>query len=488
MIDILLTHSYHLRFDPKEYRAMSPYPPLGTLYAAAVLRDAGFSVALHDAMFDDSLEPFAGALARHAPRVVAIYDDQFNYLTKMCLTRMREAAFAMSGLAKERGCRVILFSSDASDHIEEYIAHGADYVICGEAEHTLRELAEHLLRGTPASPEGIAGIAWRNGSLRVAPRRAILKELDRLPMPAWEFLDAEAYRSRWRRTHGRFSLNLVTTRGCPFHCNWCAKPIYGQVYNCRSPESVAEEMLYLKRAFRPDHIWIADDIFGLKPGWIASFAEQARAKDAVIPFKCQTRADLLLDAATVASLRESGCESVWLGAESGSQAVLDAMEKGTTTEQIREASRLLHEAGIRVGFFLQFGYPGETRADIDRTLAMVKACRPEEIGISVSYPLPGTKFHERTKERMGEKRNWKVSEDLDLMFPGLYPPDYYRLLHRWTHKKHQIWRGGDLLRGRTRAGGTSAFIRQIAKSAWHGLTIAPLSRGLARMEDAAERR
>jgi radical SAM superfamily enzyme YgiQ (UPF0313 family) len=474
MVDLLLTHSYFLHFDPKEYRAMKPYPPLGTLYAASVLRNRGFSVALHDVMFDEREEEILPALHHYQPRLVVIYDDQFNYLTKMCLSRMRTAAFRMTQLAKEHGCTVVIFSSDATDHLDQYFAHGADYVICGEAEQTLTELAEQLLHGTPEPIDSIHGLAYRrNGSFARTQLRELVTHLDELPFPAWDLVDIKRYRSIWKRRHGYFSLNLVTTRGCPFHCNWCAKPIYGQVYHSRSPENVVEEMKFLRQFARPDHIWFADDIFGLKPGWVSTFDEVVNRENAQIPFKCLSRVDLLLKEDNIRHLKHAGCETVWVGAESGSQKILDAMEKGTTVEQIYEATDLLKRIGIRVGFFLQFGYPGETKEDIEKTLQVVKECEPDEIGISVSYPLPGTKFYDRVKEQLGEKQNWVDSQDLELMFAGKYHPDFYRALHRVVHKKFSVWRGmrttKEIVQTPSRL--TKRSLRNLASMVYHGATL-----------------
>lgn len=423
-----------------------PYPPLGTLYAASVARKAGYSVASFDSMLAASENEILPYIKNHKPKVVVIYDDDFNYLTKMCLTRMREAAFAMTQLAKREGCMVIVHGSDPVDHLEKYFAHGADYVICGEGEQTLAELLDHLLKsGRPK--ETIEGIAYTaNGIIIRNADRPVAKDLDTLPFPAWDLVDIERYRNAWIQRHGYFAINMGTTRGCPYHCNWCAKPIYGQVYNSRSPRNVVEEMSFLKQTIKPDRLWFCDDIFGLKPGWVAQFSEEVIKQDAAIPFKCLSRADLLLKEDAIRNLARAGCKNVWIGAESGSQKILDAMEKGTTVEQIYESSRKLKNAGINVGFFLQYGYPGETRDDIELTLRMVKECLPDEIGVSVSYPLPGTKFYENVKSQMHGKHNWTDSEDLAMMFTGTYSPDFYRLLHKVTHKQFRIAQSNDILK------------------------------------------
>ncbi len=474
MAEILFTHSYFLRFDPKEFKAMMPYPPLGTITAAGKLRNAGFSVALHDVMLAESEDEINGALQRENPKLVVIYDDSFNYLTKMCLSRMREAAFRMAAHARRHGCLTIVFSSDATDHLEEYFSHEIDFVMCGEAELTLTELSSRLLRGKGPRIRDIQGLAFsEKGFIRRTPKRPVVKNLDSLPVAAWDLIDMPAYRNAWTHRHGFFSLNISTTRGCPFHCNWCAKPLYGQVYNSRSPQSVVNEMKMLERLGKPDHLWITDDIFGLTPGWIAEFATLVRDQGAAIPFKCLSRPDLLLNDGTIGKLASAGCKTVWIGAESGAQEILDAMEKGTTVDQIRRATTLLHEAGISVGFFLQFGYPGERWENILQTLELVRQCKPDEIGISVSYPLPGTPFYERVKADLGAKQNWIDSQDLDILFPGEYPPDFYRILHRFVHKQFSIWRKTSQIRDLLRNPGTlsATHVRSIVAIIYHVITL-----------------
>jgi anaerobic magnesium-protoporphyrin IX monomethyl ester cyclase len=440
---ILFGQSYYLRFDPKLWQAMQPYPPLGSLYAAAVVRRQGHDVAFFDAMLAESEAEWEAALHAHQPQVAVLYEDSFNYLSKMCLLRMRQAAFAMAQAAKVRGCTVIVSGSDATDHAADYFAHGVDFVLLGEGEQTLTELLDHLSGQPTTPPAAIAGLAWPTpgGVERTAPR-PFLKELDQLPFPAWDLVDIPCYRQIWLERHGYYSMNMVTTRGCPYRCNWCAKPMYGRRYNSRSPQNVVDELAWLKKTHRPDHIWFADDIFGLKPGWIEEFSRLAVAATAATPFKCLQRVDLVTESVAQA-LRRAGCQTVWVGAESGSQKILDAMDKDTRVADIYTAAARLHRAGIEVGFFLQFGYPGETWDDIRQTLRMVRACQPDDIGISVSYPLPGTKFYESVKAHLGPKTNWVDSDDLALLYRGPFPDDFYRALHQRVHTEFRAgkaWR------------------------------------------------
>ncbi len=443
MTEVLFGQSYFLRFDPKLWKAMQPYPPLGTLYAAAYLRNRGYDVALFDAMLAESEDEWAAALDAHRPRFAVLYEDNFNYLSKMCLLRMRQAAFSMMRMAGARGCTVIVAGADATDHAPEYLERGADFVLLGEGEETLGALMDALSGRSDRDPARIIGLA--SGKTASPSRRPDIRDLDALPFPAWDLVDIPRYRQIWQARHGYYSMNMVTTRGCPYHCNWCAKPIWGQRYNTRSPANVVAELKWLKQTFHPDHIWFADDILGLKPGWLETFARLVQAEDAVIPFKCLQRADLVNEQ-TSAALAAAGCRTVWVGAESGSQRILDAMDKGDSVADIYTAVRLLHAHHIEVGFFLQFGYPGEDWTDIRRTLKMVRDCLPDDIGISVSYPLPGTRFYERVKLELGEKQNWQDSEDLAMLYHGPFPTEFYRILHGRVHHEFRLlraWRDRD---------------------------------------------
>ena len=449
MTEILFGQSYFLRFDPKLWEAMQPYPPLGTMIAANMVRQQGYDVALFDAMLAESTTEWQAALIEQQPRIAIIYEDNFNYLSKMCLLNMREAAFEMLQMAKEANCLTIICGSDATDHFEQYLEQGADFVILGEGEATLTELLQEIGDYQPAAESieieqkisnlqsPISSLAYQtpNGPIST-PRRPPIQAVDNLPFPAWDLIDVERYRRIWIAKHGYYSMNMVTTRGCPYHCNWCAKPIWGQRYNSRSPQKVAEELQWLKETYQPDHIWFADDIMGLKPNWWATFAAEVEKRKAQTPFKCLSRADLLLRSdAEIHAMRRAGCDIVWIGAESGSQKILNGMEKGTTVEQIYEATKMLHDAGIRVGFFLQFGYPGETAVDVEKTLQMVRDCRPDDVGMSVSYPLPGTKFHQSVQRHLGEKQNWDDSADLAMLYQGPFSTEYYRQLHLVLHKE-----------------------------------------------------
>ena len=478
---MLFTHSYFLKLDPKQDQWNKPYPPVMTLLAAGVLEgekvrggegmrevwiknedihiennatpapihplthSQHHNITFFDTMFADGPEAIFPVLERERPEVLVIFDDGFNYLTKMCLTNMREAAWAMARKAQSLGCRVVVCSSDATDQYRAYLENGVDFVLLGEGEQTLVELIEALENGQPA--DQLPGLACKvAGAVRVNPRRPVMNNLDALPLPAWHLVDLTEYRRRWEAHWGYFSLNIATTRGCPFKCNWCAKPIYGDTYKMRSPEHVVAEIEMLQQLTSFDHIWFCDDIFGLKRTWVLEFAELIQKKGIRIRYKIQSRADLLVMDQYIDGLKASGCEEVWMGVESGAQEILDAMDKGITLDQVRTATRKLKENGIKPCFFIQFGYLGETADHIRQTIDLIMELMPHDIGISVSYPLPGTGFYERVRSELVDKANWKDSNDLDLMFKNTYPPEFYKKLHHFVHQKFRRRHALDKLR------------------------------------------
>jgi len=444
MLKIQVSHSYFLRYDPKQWERGKPYPPLATIQVAALLRRHGHRVGLFDAMLAEGVEAYEPALRAAQPELVVFYEDNFNFLTKMCLSRMREAACRMIGEARAQGARVVVAGSDASDHPEAFLAAGAHAVLKGEGIAALLELVARLDRdpGIDAGAwlSGIPGIV-RMSTTPPEPARIGVQPPDaRLAgLPAWDLVDVDRYRRMWRQRHGHFSLNMAASRGCPFRCNWCAKPIWGNHYKRRDAADVAAEMIHLKRTFAPDHVWMADDIFGFHADWVEAFAGHLDDGDGSVPFTIQTRADLCSDR-MVAALARAGCAEAWIGAESGSQRVLDRMTKGTRVDELVAARERLGRHGIRVGFFVQLGYLGEALEDILATRELIARAAPDEIGVSVSYPLPGTKFYEQVKAQLGEKTHWRDSDDLAMMFQGAYDSAFYRRVRDLLHRQVELQR------------------------------------------------
>ncbi|HVW07375.1 MAG TPA: radical SAM protein [Bryobacteraceae bacterium] len=429
---VLLTHANHVRSDAKQTARMQPYPPLQTILAAAMLRSNGVAVRFFDSALEESLaglrRNFERMLDRERPRLVVVCDDDFNFLTKMCLLHNRELSLWFAERARAAGIPAIVHGSDSADHALLYLEAGFSAVIRGEVEDALLDYA------CGHAPETIPGVICRsaNGSVHFGPPRIPRSDLDSLPLPAWDLVDIERYREAWTEAHGYFSVNMASSRGCPFRCNWCAKPIYGNGYHARAPRAVAAEMAFLHDHYHPDHIWFADDIFALSGRWTSEFADEVCRLGASVPFKMQSRCDLMTPEAA-AALNRAGCAEVWMGAESGSQKILDAMEKGITLADIYSARQNLGREGIRACFFLQFGYPGEGWDEIEETIRMVRETAPDDVGISVSYPLPNTRFHQIVAAQLSSRSNWKDSGDLRMMYRGSWSTEFYRELANAIH-------------------------------------------------------
>jgi anaerobic magnesium-protoporphyrin IX monomethyl ester cyclase len=487
MLSILVGHSYFLRFDPKQRDRAKPYPPLATLQVAAQLRQAGHRVALFDAMLAEGTAEYDRLLQCVKPQLVLFYEDNFNFLSKMCLGKMRSACCEMIARARQAGTRVVAAGSDATDSPDPYLRAGAEVVLLGEGLDTLSTLVSRL-DAAPEQPtdrllEGLAGCATlasragrshsdglTEGAVRTGAHVRTLRTVG-LPRsvqpaarPAWDLVDIERYRSIWRQHHGFFSLNMAASRGCSFRCAWCAKPIWGNQYLQRDAAEVASEMAHLKRTYAPDQVWFADDIFGFRVDWVVEFARAIQDCGGAIPFTIQTRADLISER-MASALKEAGCKEAWIGAESGSQRVLDAMNKGTTVAEILTARARFKAVGIRVGFFIQLGYLGEDLSDLLATRDLLDDARPDDVGVSVSYPLPGTKFYELVKQQLRGKTHWQDSNDLEMMFQGTYTSDFYRAIRDLLHAQVSVQSGHDATQNTAESHG----LRRAVQRRWEEL-------------------
>jgi len=482
MIDVLFTHSYCLRSDPAPAPGEGPYPPLGAMYAAAHLRDHGYTVALHDMTLEESDASLALSLDRHQPNLVAIYDDDSVDPSGARMAFRREMILAMIRTARHRGIAVVISGSIAEQDPASYLDAGAGFVLFGEGEATLAALTRAWIgpprrgaagRGsTPLStlgvdPAEIPGLIYRDvtGALIRTASRASQVQLDLLGLPAWDLVDVDQYRRHWLARRGRFSLNVSTTRGCPYRCNWCARSANGQAYATRTPASVAVEWAYLAETFHPDHLWVTDEVFGLKSHWIGKLRDELIARGVDQAFTIQARADLLPDD-TVRALAEAGCETVWLGVESGAQSVLDAMERGTSIREIEDATARLKRYGVRVGYYLQFGYPGEGWSEILATMRLVRRAGPDAIAITITRPLPGTPLLSRLREAVRGKRAAGDAPRIDPMEPSLYPREFYLALSKYVDAEFRARRGlaslRAMLRGQPGSGaGSNQLLRAL---------------------------
>jgi anaerobic magnesium-protoporphyrin IX monomethyl ester cyclase len=411
---LLLTHAYFLHADAKELQIMKPYAPLGILYLSSYLRSRGFDVEIYDSTFGSREELFR-ILNDGPPAALGIYG---NLMT-------RGNVIDTITTAKSAGWRVIVGGPEPSNYAEEYLAAGADVVVPGEAELALERL---MATGVdPVGWRGVDGIIFRGAGGHVVRNSPapLLPNLDAQPWPDRERIDIPRYMKTWREHHGKSSISLITARGCPYKCNWCSHSVYGHTHRRRSPHAVAEEVEWLLDRYEPDMLWIADDVFTIHHGWIFEYAAELKRRGIRIPFECITRADRVNER-IAATLKELGCLRVWIGSESGSQRILNAMERGVTVEQVRRAVALCKANEIETGMFLMWGYDGEEIGDIEATVDHVKQCRPDIFFTTVSYPIKGTPYFEKVASRVVNIKPWSKSSDREFQIRGRHSRRFYK--------------------------------------------------------------
>jgi len=415
-MDLLLTHGYFLYEDPKELQIMKPYPPLGILYLTSHLRAKGLDVEVFDSTFASREELFS-VLRSTPPSVLGVYA---NLMTRPNIVQILR-------VAKEAGWQTVVGGPEPAAYIPEYLEAGADVVVVGEGEITLEELLPALRTGSASSLEQVKGIAYRakDGTIRQTPAREQIPEIDRQPWPAREAIDAGRYVRTWREHHGTGSVSLITARGCPYHCRWCSHAVYGKTHRRRKPVSVVDEIEWLMTRYHPDMLWIADDVFTIHQGWLFQYAAEMKRRGLKVPFECITRADRV-NPQVIDCLAELGCFRVWLGSESGSQRVLDAMERGVKVEEVRTAVQRCKTAGIQTGMFLMWGYESEELEDIEATVEHVKTSNPDIFLTTVAYPIKGTPYFTEVSSRLVSFRAWAEGSDRDYRLRGRHSRRFYQ--------------------------------------------------------------
>lgn len=426
MADLLLTHGYFLSEDEKEQQIMKPYPPLGLLSLSAYLKAHGYRVDVYDSTFGSRSE-LLRLFQQSSAGVVGIYT---NLIT-------RRAVLQIIATARQSGWTVILGGPESASYPVEYLRSGADVIVIGEGEMALLELLPELAKAGPCRLSGIHGIVFKNDAgepVRTAERTKI-PDLDALPFPDREAIDHQKYLDAWRQHHGASSINLITARGCPYHCTWCSHAVYGYSHRRRSPANVADEVKWIVDRYDPDQLWYADDVFTISHPWLQRYAAELQARGLHRPFETITRADRLQSETAVKALKDLGCYRIWIGSESGSQRILDAMRRGVTVEQVRNAVRLAKRYGIKVGMFLMWGYEGEDIEDIAATVEHVKLTNPDIFFTTVSYPIKGTPYFDTVNDKVALPLAWDDASDRDYVIAGRHGRDYYRLADLWLRSE-----------------------------------------------------
>lgn len=431
-MSIILSHGYYLADDPKEQAIMRPYPPLGLLYLSAWLDKHAVENEVFDTTFS-SKEAFKAHLLTQKPDILALY---VNLMTKLNVLETLRFVQAQPSL---KNTLIVLGGPDVTYNVDDYLMHGADLIVLGEGEQTMLEIALSI-QADPFSRTKeksrfahIPGLALMqsDGQVFKTGSREKIRDIDTLPSPNRLKINLQLYLDAWKNTHGHSAVSLSTQRGCPYTCRWCSTAVYGQSYRRRSPQKVVEEIQWLQENFSFDLIWFVDDVFTVSHKWLQDFQTELQERGVKLRFECITRADRLNED-VLKILKESGCFRVWIGAESGSQRIIDAMDRRVDVQQVRAMIQAARSTGIEAGTFIMLGYPGETEADIQETVEHLKSSNPDLFTITVAYPIKGTGLYEEVQASSFSALPWEKRSDRDLDFKRTYPRRYYDFAVRWT--------------------------------------------------------
>jgi anaerobic magnesium-protoporphyrin IX monomethyl ester cyclase len=431
MPDILLSHGYFLYEDEKELEIMKPYPTLGVLYLSAYLRRAGFDVEIFDTTFAKR-DALHARLQAESGGILGLYT---NLMTRVSIVRIMTEA-------KKAGWTVIVGGPESGNYPEQYLSHGADVVVVGEGEETLAELLPAIAQHGVNRLQGVNGVIFRNetGAIITNLERARIADIDTLPWPDRGQIDIPKYVDVWREHHGMGSVNLITVRGCPYKCNWCSHGVFGFSYRRRDPKDCADEVAFIREEYKPDQVWYSDDVFTINHRWLGEYSGELKRRGIKLPFETISRADRMMNEEVLETLAEMGCYRIWIGSESGSQKILDAMQRKVTVEQVEWATKAAQRHGIAVGMFLMWGYEGETEEDIKATIEHVKRCNPDVFFTTVTYPIKGTAYYSEVEDRVSFNKDWAVSTDRDIKIEGRHSKNYYRHADDWLRNEVAAFR------------------------------------------------
>jgi radical SAM superfamily enzyme YgiQ (UPF0313 family) len=434
-MDILLAHGYYLYEDPHELKVMKPYPPLGILYISSHLKAKGFDVGVFDSTFR-SMAEFEQVLEAERPSVVGLY---CNLMTKLNILKMIP-------LCKRIGATVVVGGPEPPYYAENFLDAGADIVVTGEGELTLEELLPHLAQHGLSGLERVLGISYRDADGQVVKNlaRPYIKNLDEQPFPDRAAIDLQRYVNTWKTHHGMGSVSLICARGCPYHCTWCSHSVFGETHRRRSVTNVADEVQMLIETYHPDMLWYADDVFTIHTRWFFAYVEEMKRRGIKIPFECISRADRMNEQ-IIQGLADLGCFRVWIGSESGSQRVLDAMRREVTVDEVQVATRTAQKYGIETGMFIMLGYEGEEIADLEATVEHLKRAGPDIFLTTVAYPIKGTPYYREVETRLIDDLPWDARTERDLSVKGRRSKRFYSYATRWMVNEvaaHRAWTNG----------------------------------------------
>ena len=397
MAKVTLIYPY---FQPYRDNSLFRFPPLGAGYVAASLMKHGVPVELVDCTFLSRREVIE-KVKRSNPQIIGIYS----------MFSMKKTSMAMARLFKD-SCNLLVVGGPLPTLNPAGFLDTFDLAVIGEAEQSMIELVDCFENGRDFS--SVKGIAYRKmGKIRITSSRGFVKNLDGLPFPSRELFDNDAYKRYYARRFGYTTTPMIASRGCPFLCDFCSRPVFGTSFRARSAANIVDEMDSIGD-LGYDRVWFADDCFTLNRDHLLKVCDEMIRRGSILNWECLSRVDTMRrDVAT--RMRRAGCVRVFFGIESGNDRILALMNKQITVEQAKRAILAAKAEGLQVGAFFIVGYPGENNKTVLDTLRFASSLSLDYLSFTLPYPIPGTSLFDRVKGESNfsvddweEPKNWSL--------------------------------------------------------------------------------
>lgn len=398
LLKVTLIYPY---LQPQNDNSQFRFPPLGLGYLASALRNKDFQVEIIDCTFLSKVKA-QEKISNTDSRIIGIYS----------MFSMKKTSIEIAKLLRDK-CELLVAGGplptlDPLGYLDDF-----DVVAIGEGETTIVEIAENTEKGLPLNT--IQGICFKeNGKIIKTPPREFIKSLDSLRFPARDLFDNSGYKKYYQKHFGYTTAPLISSRGCPFSCDFCSHPVFGTTLRLRSPENIVNEVQEIVD-LGYDRVWFADDCFTLNANHLLHVCNLLIERQIDIGWECLSRADTLTPE-LANTMKKAGCIRVFFGAESGNDKVLGIMNKQITAKQTKQAVYTAKEAGLQVGAFFIVGYPGESNQTLLDTLSFASRLPLDYLSFTMPYPIPGTPLHERIKQKCSSGINdWEEPKNLRLI-------------------------------------------------------------------------
>ncbi len=398
MTDVLLVYPYfHPSFDTSIFR----FPPLGLGYIAAVLKQNGISVKVVDCTFLDQHEALR-KIINSKPKIIGIQS----------MYSMKDKSIELARLLREH-CELLVAGGALPTMQPEEFLDAFDVTVVGEGEQTMLELVGAFEKGSALSQ--IKGLVYKDkdtGQIKHTSPRDFVDDLDSLPLPSRDLFDNDAYKKYYFERFGYTTTAIMTSRGCPFNCDFCSRPVFGNNFRARTASNVADEVEEVA-SLGYNRIWFADDCFTLNCRRLIGICDEIIKRNLKISWECLSRVDTF-DSEVAEKMKQAGCVRIFFGIESGNDEILKIMNKQTTTSQAYSAVQLCKTKNIKAGAFFILGYPGENEKTILDTVKFASSIPLDYLSFTLPYPIPGTPLFQRLKGEMFSEE-WEEPKNIQLI-------------------------------------------------------------------------